>query len=75
MRKKKKIKKNGKEKKSRSFIDKNASGHYYEYILRLFDNKKKKAKPYEGYKGNEAVVSPVTFTKIYKTKTKRRRGR
>ena len=49
-----------KPKKSRSFIDKNASGHYYEYILRLFDNKKKKAKPYEGYKGNEAVVSPVT---------------
>ena len=51
-----------KPKKSRAFIDGTSSNpdHKYEYILRLFSSNTKKANPYEGYKGNDAVVSPVT---------------
>lgn len=46
--------------KDTSFITNPVGSHGYEYVLRLFDSKKKDPEEYKGYKGNDAVVSPVT---------------
>ena len=47
--------------KDTSFITNPPTGHGYTHILRLFDHvDKKEAQEYKGYKGNDAVVSPVT---------------
>ena len=47
--------------KDTSFITNPVGSHGYTYVLRLFENvEKKNPKEYKGYKGNDAVVSPVT---------------